>query len=103
MTTQTLSPKDPAEQIAVTFEFAAGILAGETITGTPTVTASATGGSDASPSAILSGTPLVAGSQVMQTIVGGVDGSTYKLRCLINLTPSGRKLVLAGLLPVVTA
>lgn len=103
MTTQTLTPKDPAEQIAVTFDFSAGIIGGETIIGTPTVTASATGGSDTSPSAILSGSPLVSGSLVMQTIVGGVDGSTYKLRCLINLTPSGRKLVLAGLLPVVTA
>ena len=39
----------------------------------------------------------------MQTVIGGVDGSTYKLRCLVTLTPSGRKLVLAGLLPVVTA
>jgi len=39
----------------------------------------------------------------MQTIVGGIDGATYKLRCLITLTPSGRKLVLAGLLPVLTA
>lgn len=103
MTAQTLDEKDPAEQIAVTFDFSAGIIGGETISGTPTVTASATGGSDTSPSAILSGTPLVSGSQVMQTIVGGVDGSTYKLSCLITLTPSGRKLVLAGLLPVVTA
>lgn len=101
--TQKLSNKDPAEQIAVTFEFAAGLIAGESITGTPTVTASATGGSDTSPAAILSGSPLVSGSQVMQTIIGGVDGSTYKLRCLVTLTPSGRKLVLAGLLPVFTA
>lgn len=101
--TQTLSNKDPAEQIAVTFEFAAGLIAGESITGTPTITASATGGSDTSPTSILSGSPLVSGSQVMQTVIGGVDGSTYKLRCLVTLTPSGRKLVLAGLLPVVTA
>jgi hypothetical protein len=103
MTTQMLSAKDPAEQIAVTFDFSAGIIGGETITGTPSVTASATGGSDTSPSAILSGAPLVSGSLVMQTVVGGLDGSTYKLRCLITLTPSNRKLVLAGLLPVVTA
>ncbi len=101
--TQQLSNKDPAEQIAVTFEFAAGLIAGESITGTPTVTASAIGGPDTSPSSILSGSPLVSGSQVMQTIIGGADGSTYKLRCLVTLTPSGRKLVLAGLLPVVTA
>jgi hypothetical protein len=100
--TQTLTVKDPAEQIVVTFDYTLALDVGETIQGTPTVSASATAGSDLSPSAILSGSPQVSGAKVLHTVIGGVDGSTYKLRCLATMTPSGRKLVLAGLLPCVT-
>lgn len=103
MTQSVQTPKDPEEQIFVTFDFSAGILTGETIQGTPAITATATGGSDTSPSAILLGAPTVNGATVAQTVRNGVDGSTYKLRCLITLTPTGRKLALAGLLTVATA
>lgn len=102
MSTQILDPKDPAEIIVVSFDFTLAMLVGETISPSPSVTASSVSGSDTSPSSIVSGSPLVTGSVVSQQIVNGIDGSTYKLRCLATLS-SGRKLALAGLLPCVTA
>ena len=102
MTTQTLSPKDPAEIIVVSFDFSLAMLVGETISPSPSVTASSVSGPDTSPSSILSGTAAVSGSIVSQQIINGLDGATYKLRCLATLS-SGRRLALAGLLPCVTA
>lgn len=43
------------------------------------VTAEVITGEDGNPSAILSGLPSVSGSRVMQFVIGGVSGVTYKL------------------------
>lgn len=93
---QRLDPKDPEEDVFVRFEFA-------TLTGTPsspTVTATRHAGSaDATPSAILSGSPTVSGSLVLQKVIDGVDGADYLLRCVAS-APDTSKYVLTGVLPV---
>ena len=96
---QRLDPKDPEEDVFVRFEFAA-------LTDTPsspTVTATRhAGAADASPSAILSGSPTVSGTQVLQKVIDGVDAADYLLRCVAS-APDGSKYVLTGVLPVRTA
>lgn len=93
---QRLDPKDPEEEIFVRFEF-------ESLTDTPsdpevTVTRHA-GTADASPSAMVSGSPSVSGSVVLQKLVDGTVGTDYLLRCLAS-APDGSKYVLTGVLPV---
>jgi hypothetical protein len=92
-------PKDPAETITVAFNFA-------DLTDTPSspdvVATRHAGTADASPSAILSGSPIVSGTKILQTIVGGTAGTDYLLRCQVS-APDGSVYVLAGVLPVRTA
>jgi hypothetical protein len=45
----------------------------------PVVTAEVLTGVDASPSAILSGTPSIEGTKVKQLVIAGLNGVTYKL------------------------
>jgi len=93
-----LSPKDPAEIVVVTFDYAA--LAASV--SAPVITATrASGEADATPQAIVSGAAQVQGATVMQQIVGGQAGTTYRLRCQID-TADGQRFVLAALLPVRT-
>lgn len=92
-------PKDPAETVTLAFEFAA-------LTDTPsapevTVTRHA-GTADASPSAILSGSPTVSGTKILQDVTAGTAGADYLLRCQVS-APDGSVYVLAGVLPVRTA
>lgn len=93
-----LSPKDPQEVITVTFDFSA--LAASV--SSPTVTVSrVAGNADASPSSMLSGSPQVSGAQVLQKITGGINGTTYDLKCLATL-PDGSIEALGDKLYVVT-
>lgn len=91
-----LSPKDPAEIITLAFDFsavAAAVLA-------PMVSAAhESGPADPSPAAILSGAAQVQGATVLQKIVGGVAGATYRLRCQVD-TPDGERFVLPARLSV---
>ena len=54
---------------------------GDSLSGTPTVTASVLYGTDTSPQTILNGNPVISSSktQVLQRISGGVGGTTYLL------------------------
>ena len=96
---QRLDPKDPEEDIYVRFEFAA-------LTDTPsapevTVTRHA-GEADESPSAMVSGSPTISGSLVLQKLVAGTVGTDYLLRCKAS-APDGSVYVLTGVLPVRSA
>src|SRR5438045_7066426 len=97
---QQFQPKDPAETISLPFDFTAD-LGGETIQGTPGRTALVDAGVDGNPSAILGGNPVVSGGVVYVSVLGGVPGVDYVVRCVAT-TSGGRVLVLAGLLPVRT-
>lgn len=92
--------KDPAEADWATFDFAAALQAGETISAIDVAISTRTG-SDASPSAVLDGAASEADGVVTQRFAGGVDGASYLLRCAAT-TSLSRVLVLAGVLPVRT-
>lgn len=91
-----LSSKDPAERITVTFDF--GALA--TAISNPVVTCTVVAGRLSSVAeAMRSGNPEVSGTKVMQRIIGGVSGNTYRLRCEVD-DEDGERWVLSDLLTV---
>jgi hypothetical protein len=94
--------KDPSEAFACAFDFALELADGETISGTPTVTVVVVGGTDASPSALTAGAPVIEGGRVLQRLVGGVAGVTYSLTCIAS-TSEGNTLARAAILPVEVA
>lgn len=85
-----LSSKDPEEIVTVVFDFAALTAT----VATPVVTMAVVSGTDANPSAMLSGSPTVVGAEVHQKIVGGLSGVTYSLRCRADAA-DGSRFVLA--------
>lgn len=93
-----LRPKDPGETRTETFDFTAD-LGAETISSADTVTATVYRGTDLSPSLLLNGASTQSGVFVYQSVIGGVADVDYKLRARVT-TNTGRKLVLAGILPV---
>jgi hypothetical protein len=89
-------PKDPSEIVHLGFDFSA--LTSAPLS--PAVTAAHHAGTaDATPSAILSGSPTVSGTKIVQRVTGGVVGADYLLRCQVD-TAAGERFVLAGVLPV---
>ena len=94
-----ISPKDPAEIITVSFDFSA---LSETVSAAAVSAAWHDGTADPAAQAIVSGAAQVQGAMVLQQIVGGQAGTTYRLRCQVDL-PDGRRYVLATVLPVRTA
>lgn len=99
----TWPAKDPAEILVATFDFSEDFAVGETIAAA-TVTCTVLSGVDEAPVAVVdSALPAIDGGSVRQRLTGGVAGVSYRLRCTVELTPSGRVLVLAATLPVRTA
>jgi len=75
---QTIGPLEVGEIKEVRFDFSTEAASATTLSA-PTVTCVVLDGVDASPSAILSGSPTVSGKDVVQRIQPGVVGCTYKL------------------------
>jgi len=74
-----LSPKDPTETIAITFDLTNLVT---TAIGSAVVTATHIDGpADSNTSAMISGAASISGFYVTQNITGGVAGATYMLRC----------------------
>ena len=95
----TLPTKDPVETPVINFLFGSEMLPGETIA-SATVVSTVIAGADPAPAAVLSGTfDLNTPSEVHQGVHGGVDGTTYKLRCVGTLN-TGRILVRTAIMPV---
>lgn len=95
----SLSTKDPEEIVTVTFDFTD--LA--TSVASPVITCSVfSGQSDQASQAMVSGLPQVSGLTVLQRIVGGIDGNTYKLRCRID-DADGERWILSDVLTVRSA
>lgn len=96
--TQVLDPKDPEEVIPLAFDFSK--LAASIVSPVVTITRH-DGAADATPSAMLSGSPTISGTTVVQKIIGGVSGCTYALRCRVD-TPEGYRWAEVVYLPVLT-
>ena len=79
----SFSPKTPTEKVILAFSFSGlgVLLPGETISA-KAVSASVFSGTDATPSAILNGSPFVDPldpARILQGVQNGVDGVVYKL------------------------
>lgn len=93
--------KDPAEDIVLTFDFSAELNAGEAIAGAA-VAQNVQYGPDTTPGQLVCGSPSIVGAQVLLTASAGLPLVRYQVSVTATLN-SGRILVLAGTLPVITA
>lgn len=93
-------PKATGETVKLVFDFISRLAVGETIS-TQAVVATVWTGTDATPSAIVSGVASASGTKVTQAITGGTAGVVYKLVCTIT-TSASQTLSLTGLLAVLT-
>ena len=94
-----LNDKLVGETVTETFDFTSRLSASETIS-TASTTATVYSGTDASPSAIISGSAAISGQKVTQVVTAGTLGVTYLLLCSIT-TSLGQTLSISALLPVV--
>jgi len=94
-----IGPKDPAELVVVTGDFALELNPGETITAIDSYVANTQRGQDSNPSAILYGAAVIIGSTIRQAITGGINGCAYSLKVTVD-TNQGRTLVGSMYLPV---
>jgi hypothetical protein len=94
-----LGNKYLGETCKAIFDFISRLAVGETIS-TATVTAVVYSGVDSTPSALISGSAAISGTQVTQLTVGGVLGVVYLLTCSVT-TSGSQTLVLEGFMGVV--
>jgi hypothetical protein len=98
LTSPQFDPKRTTEDVKLTFDFVNLLASGETIS-TASTTAIVHKGTDASPSAIISGAAAISGTRVTQLVIDGTDGVTYCLICQIT-TSAGQTLDGVGTLKV---
>lgn len=99
MSRADLPPKLAGESRNYTFDFTSDLAVGETIS-TKSVAATVYSGTDASPSAIVSGSASSSGAIVTQLIIAGTLGVIYELLCSIT-TSAGQTLQQVGLLAII--
>lgn len=87
MSDGTFDPKDPSESRAFVLDFADDLAAGETVTAA-TFTVTVLEGTDANPSAMLSGAAVASGTTAAQRLVGGLAGVVYKVRAVVTTSAS---------------
>ena len=93
-----VGPKYVAEKVTASFDFTALLPSGVTIS-SPALSVSVHEGTDASPSAMLSGAAQVSGASVLQLLIGGVANVTYLIVCQVDCSDSQRR-ILRMFLPV---
>jgi len=98
---RTLPIKDPDERVLLEFDFAPDLPAADTVSTALVAVEAVVAGEDASPSAVLDGSPAASGQGVLQWIEAGEEGASYRLLCTAT-TAQGRVLVLRAVLPVRT-
>ena len=79
--------KETATPFSAAFSFATDLAVGETIS-SASVAATVYSGTDASPSAIISGSASISGGEVTQIIIDGTEGVTYTLTCTVTTSLS---------------
>ena len=95
----TLDPKLVGETVTETFDFTSRLAASETLS-SPVVTAAVYSGTDATPSAVISGSASVSGQKVTQKVTAGTSGVVYLLTCTVS-TSTSQTLLLEAFLAVV--
>ena len=84
-------PKYVSEDRSLTVDFSSILASGETITEIISMSANVQSGSDPSPQNILSGSPTVNATNIVQMITGGVQGTLYMISVTVS-TSSGEVL-----------
>jgi len=93
--------KEASTPFSATFSFSIDLAIGETIS-SASITAAVYSGTDAAPSALISGSASISGGEVTQIIIGGVEGVVYLLVCLVG-TNLGSTLTRTGYLAIAPA
>jgi len=83
-------PKTPQEEDSFGFDYTDLLSAGETIV-SAAITIDVIDGVDPTPSAMISGTPTIAGPIVSIKLVGGVEGVLYCIHCLATCSTGLKK------------
>lgn len=94
-----VGPLEVGEIKAVQFDFSTEVATGVALT-SPSVTCVVVEGTDASPSAVLSGAATISGQLVTQLVQPGVVGCKYKLNAFAS-DASGQRHHIAAYLKVV--
>lgn len=81
----TIPPKTSGETTRVTFDFLSQLPDTDTVA-SATATATVWSGTDASPSAVVSGSPTVSGTKAYVILTGGVAGNVYMVT--VTATPT---------------
>lgn len=95
--------KLPAEKVVLTFDFTPDLLAGETLTGSPTiVSVNVSLGADGNPTAIENGAPTLdtTSKKVLMPVQAGLDGCDYDITVSCATSNALKVLELLGTLPV---
>jgi len=97
---QFLGAKTPGSSVVLTYDFAAGLPTGATLSGTPTVTFSVAAGADADPSALANGTAAIdsSGTLVTVPVTGGLESVGYIVDVEVGTTSADLVLDLPGAL-----
>lgn len=91
-----VASKDPEGKVWLGFQFKRYT----TLPSDPDITITRERGApDSNPTAVLSGTPIIIGTLVLQQVQGGVPFCDYLVRCEVSGT-DGSRYVMAGVLPV---
>jgi hypothetical protein len=94
-----IDPKKLGETVQLSPNFISSLQASETLSGA-VCTATVFSGNDASPQAIISGSPTINGTIVNQLVTGGVLGCVYEFLCTVTTT-LGQTLQMSGFLAVI--
>lgn len=94
-----LTPKDPGERFALTFDFSGYLDTDESIATLGAPSCEVYEGADASPSLVLNGVGTATGDRVLQGVKEGTVGVTYLVRVTVT-TSAGNVYTLGALLPV---
>lgn len=94
----TLAFKYTTESELINFNFTPVLLTGETIS-SAALSVTVRTGTDATPSAILSGSASISGGYVVQRVIAGTDNVTYRITCTAT-TSSSNIYTLTADLPV---
>lgn len=88
------------EKLILTFDYTDELAVGESLAGTPTVDVKVTLGTDATPTAVLNGTPTIVGSAVLLPIDPATADVEYRFKMLTQTTNANKLLACVGKLYV---
>lgn len=97
----SFDPKVPAAREFFSFDFRWQLAVAETIS-SAVWTVTVLSGTDAAPSAMKSGNPVIAGSKVSHLIIGGIAGVKYCMECKAA-TNAGQEIVISDTVTVQAA